>query len=88
MCDIPIQYKRDFILEIKSGERNSPIKNKTFIEKIITHDFFENLKTIEKLSIDNIPTHTTYKNKGSNFKKIKNIIEIKIDLPQKDPQPF
>ena len=66
MCENPIQYTRDFIVSIKSGEKTSLINTDSLVKQLITHDFLENIKIIEKLSIDNIPTHTIYKNKGGN----------------------
>ena len=66
MCENPIQYTRDFILSIKTGEKNSLVSSENLVEQLITPIFLENLKTIEKLSIDNIPTHNSYKCKGNN----------------------
>lgn len=71
MCENPIQYTRQFILDIKSGEKNSLIKSQNLIDTLITEDFLKNLKIIEKLSVDNIPTQNSYKGKGNGGKKMK-----------------
>ena len=91
MCENPIQYTRDFIISIKSGEKNSIINTKSLIDQLITHEFLENLKTIEKLSVDNIPTHTSYKGKGGNgggYNKKKKFYRDKNRPPAKRPTTF
>lgn len=91
MCENPIQYTRDFIISIKSGEKNSLINTQSLIDQLITENFLENLKTIEKLSVDNIPTHTIYKgkNSGNNYgKKNKKFYRDKNRPPAKRPTTF
>ena len=92
MCENPIQYTRDFIISIKSGEKNSLINTQSLIDQLITENFLENLKTIEKLSVDNIPTHTTYKgkNSGGNYgkKNNKKYYRDKNRPPAKRPTTF
>ncbi len=91
MCENPIQYTRDFIVSIKSGEKTSLINTDSLVKQLITHDFLENIKIIEKLSIDNIPTHTIYKNKGGNsntYGKKKKFYRDKNRPPPKRPTTF
>ena len=68
MCENPVQYTREFILDIKSGEKNSLIKVKILL-KLDHRRIHKNLKIIEKLSVDNIPNKK--KGKGHNGKKMK-----------------
>ena len=72
MCENPIQYNRQFILDIKLGEKNSLVKDKNLIDSLITEQFLNNLKIIERLSVDNIPTHNNFKGKHTGFSGKKN----------------
>ena len=70
MCASPIQYSRDFIIEIKEGKKSNITQNKTLINTLINEYFLANLKIIEKNAVDNMPTHNNYKgNKGNYGKK-------------------
>ena len=71
MCSSPIQYSRDFILEIKEGKKSNVTQSVSLIKSLITDSFLDNLKIIERLAVDNIPTHTNYKSKGNSYGKKK-----------------
>ena len=89
MCENLIQYNREFIIDIKSGNKNSLIKTQSLVDSLITQVFLDNLKTIEKLSIDNIPTHNNFKGKNSNYNsKKKRYPRDRIRPPAKRPTTF
>ena len=44
MCASPIQYSRDFIIEIKEGKKSNITQNKTLINTLINEYFLANLK--------------------------------------------
>ena len=69
MCSSPIQYSREFILDIKEGNKSTVTQSVGLIKSLITESFLDNLKIIEKLAVENIPTHTSYKSKGTYGKK-------------------
>lgn len=85
MCENPIQYNRDFINSIKNDKTNLLTQSESIINNLITAQFLESLKIIEKLSIDNIPTHN-FKSKN-NYKKKKNFRD-KNRPPAKRPTTF
>jgi translation initiation factor 4G len=85
MCENPIQYNRDFINSIKNDKTNLLTQSESIINNLITPQFLESLKIIEKLSIDNIPTHN-FKSKN-NYKKKKNFRD-KNRPPAKRPTTF
>lgn len=85
MCENPIQYNRDFINSIKNDKTNLLTQSESIINNLITPQFLESLKIIEKLSIDNIPTHN-FKSKN-NYKKKKNFRD-KNRPPSKRPTTF
>ena len=89
MCSSPIQYSREFIQDIKEGRKSNVTQSVGLIKSLITDKFLENLKIIEKLAVDNIPTHTTYKSKGSYGKKKRYFSkENRIRPPVKRPITF
>ena len=85
MCENPIQYNRDFINSIKNDKSNLLTQSESIINNLITPQFLESLKIIEKLSIENIPTHN-FKSKN-NYKKKKNFRD-KNRPPAKRPTTF
>tara|TARA_B100000795_G_scaffold268520_1_gene255639 strand:+ start:3826 stop:4770 length:945 start_codon:yes stop_codon:yes gene_type:complete len=87
MCENPIQYTRDFILSFTSGEKKSLIIDESLISNLITPQFLENLKTIEKLSIDNIPNQNNFKSKN-NYNKKNKYNRDKNRTPTKRPTTF
>ena len=90
MCSSPIQYTFDFIKEIKEGKKSNITQNDTLIKTLINSNFLENLKTIEKHAVDNMPTHNNYKGSKSNYggKKKKYFSRDKIRPPAKRPVTF
>jgi translation initiation factor 4G len=90
MCASPIQYSRDFIIEIKEGKKSNITQNKTLINTLINEYFLANLKIIEKNAVDNMPTHNNYKGNKGNYgkKKTKYFAKDKMRVPAKRPVTF
>lgn len=90
MCSSPIQYSREFILDIKEGKKSNVTQSVGLIKSLITEAFMDNLKIIEKLAVDNIPTHTTYKSKGNSYGKKKKYFskDNRLRPPAKRPVTF
>jgi translation initiation factor 4G len=86
MCEIPIQYTREFILKLKLDENETLIKNTSLISSLITTDFLDILKTIETFAIDNIPTNNS-KSKNQNYNKKKKYRD-NCRIPAVRPQTF
>jgi translation initiation factor 4G len=88
MCS-PIQYTRDFIIEIKDGKKSNITQNTTLVNTLINEYFLENLKIIEKNAVDNIPTQNNYKGSKSNYgKKKKYFAKDKVRTPATRPVTF
>jgi len=90
MISVPIQYSREFINEIKEGKKSNITQSTSLINSLITKEFLENLKLIEKFAIDNIPTQNNYnKSKGGNYNKKKKFFnKDKIRPPESRPVTF
>ena len=62
------QYSRDSILDILK-KNQLILKNKEFINSIITEDFLKNINIIQINSIDNLPVYDSFKKKKILEKK-------------------
>ena len=49
MCSSPIQYSRDFILEIKEGKKSNVTQSVSLIKSLITDSFLDNLKILKNV---------------------------------------